>query len=79
MAITGDGEETSEGEDVPLPAPGVIADGAVNGAPAAPAADPLLLLRQKGVVGSLRVATRALAVHGLRRERQFQRPPSRAA
>ena len=46
--------------------------------PAAPMADPILLLRQKGVVGSLRVATRALAQHGLRRSSEFQHAPSRA-
>lgn len=45
---------------------------------AVPEADPLALLRQKGVVGSLRIATRALSQHGLRRAAEFQRAPSRA-
>ena len=40
------------------------------------AATPVQLLTAKGVVASLRVATRALAVHGLRRPAQFQRRPS---
>ena len=52
------------------------ADGA-NGA-AAPQPDPIALLRQKGVVGSLRVATRALAQHGLRRSAEYQHKPCRA-
>jgi hypothetical protein len=43
-----------------------------------PQADPLVLLRQKGVVGSLRVATRALAQHGLRRAAEYQHAPSKA-
>ena len=51
---------------------------AAAAATAVPEADPLALLRQKGVVGSLRVATRALAQHGLRRAAEFQRTPSRA-
>ena len=37
---------------------------------------PWLLLQQKGVVGAVRVATRALAAHGLRRDPSFQRTPS---
>ena len=43
-----------------------------------PQADPLVLLWQKGVVGSLRVATRALAQHGLRRAAEYQHAPSKA-
>ena len=70
MAICGDdGGEAAVDE--------AAAAAAATGAAAPPAADPLALLRQKGVVGSLRVATRALAQHGLRRAAQFQRAPSR--
>lgn len=84
-------EITEEGEAAPAAANGAAAaagagaagsaaaaDGAANGAAEAPEADPMVLLRQKGVVGSLRVATRALAQHGLRRAAQFQRTPCRA-
>ncbi|KAL4426061.1 hypothetical protein ABPG77_007857 [Micractinium sp. CCAP 211/92] len=46
-----------------------------TGAAAPPAPDAIALLRQKGVVGSLRVATRALAQHGLRRAAPYQHPP----
>jgi hypothetical protein len=74
MALTGDGEEAEDGGEV---AAAATEPEAAEGAPPAPAADPLVLLRQKGVVGSLRVATRALAQHGLRRARCFQHAPSR--
>ena len=42
---------------------------------AAPEPDALLLLKQRGVVGSLWVATRALAQHGLRRAVADQQRP----
>ena len=81
-------EITEEGVAAPAAANGAaaaVAEGAPTGTPAeangmaeAPQADPLVLLRQKGVVGSLRVATRALAQHGLRRAAQFQHTPCKA-
>ena len=39
---------------------------------------PWLLLKQKGIVGALRVAARALSQHGLRRAPAFQQPPHHA-
>lgn len=58
-------------EEIDAAAAAVVATGAA----APPAPDAIALLRQKGVVGSLRVATRALAQHGLRRAAPFQHPP----
>ena len=73
MAIKDD-REVADGE---VAAGAGAAEGAASGVRVPPEADAVVLLRQKGVVGSLRVATRALAQHGLRRERQFQHTPSR--
>ncbi|PRW60670.1 LOV domain-containing [Chlorella sorokiniana] len=76
-------EITEEGEAAPAAAvedagAGTPAAAEANGAAEVPQADPMVLLRQKGVVGSLRVATRALAQHGLRRASQFQHTPCKA-
>ncbi|KAI3429692.1 hypothetical protein D9Q98_005777 [Chlorella vulgaris] len=77
MPITDDGQEGSDSEEEAehLDTPPTHESSLL----AAPAADPVVLLRQKGVVGSLRVATRALAQHGLRRAAQYQHAPCREA
>lgn len=69
--------------DGTVPAAAAGEAGAVGAQPQGPAAEagsaavpepsPWLLLKQKGVVGAVRVAARALAQHGLRREPAFQR------
>jgi hypothetical protein len=46
--------------------------------PAVNEPSPWLLLQQKGIVGAVRVAARALSLHGLRREPAFQQPPHHA-
>lgn len=76
-AANGTAAAAAEGAGAGAGAPAAAA-GAADGAAEAPQADPMVLLRQKGVVGSLRVATRALAQHGLRRAAQFQHTPCKA-
>jgi hypothetical protein len=60
---------------------GETADGAGDeeAAAAVPAVNepsPWLRMQQKGIVGAVRVAARALSQHGLRRDAAFQRTPS---
>lgn len=71
-------QAAEEAEEAALDGGGLTAAQRLASGVDAPQAEPLALLRQKGVVGSLRVATRALAQHGLRRSVEDQRTPCRA-